>query len=88
MAKGIQMVSEWYFDYILDSFYRSMVLNGILIRLRVPLSPTKISLYGPMVLNDTEWYSMVYHSLFFVRVDLLQSDNRRRTDGLQAATYQ
>ncbi len=27
--------------------------------LRLPLSPTKISLHGPMVLNDTEWYSMV-----------------------------
>ena len=30
MAKGIKMVSEWYFDDILDSLYRSMVLNGIL----------------------------------------------------------
>ena len=30
MAKDIWMVSEWYFDDILDSLYRSMVLNGIL----------------------------------------------------------
>ena len=30
--------------------------------LRVPLSPTEISLNGPMVLNDTEWYSMVTSS--------------------------
>ena len=30
IANGIWMVSEWYFDYILDSLYRSMVLNGIL----------------------------------------------------------
>ena len=27
--------------------------------MRVPLSPAEISLNGPMVLNDTEWYSMV-----------------------------
>ena len=30
MAKGILMASEWYFDDILDSLYRSIVLNGIL----------------------------------------------------------
>ena len=27
--------------------------------LRVPLSPTEIPLNGPIVLNGTEWYSMV-----------------------------
>ena len=27
--------------------------------MRVPLSPTEISLNGPVILNDTEWYSMV-----------------------------
>ena len=27
--------------------------------LRVPLSPAEISLIGPMVLNGTEWYSVV-----------------------------
>ena len=56
--------------------------------LRVPLSPTEISLDCPVVLNDTEWYSMVYHWLFFVRVDLLQIDKRRRADGLQAIGHQ
>ena len=33
-----------------------MVLNGIL---NYPKSPAEISLNGPMVLNDTEWYSVV-----------------------------
>ena len=37
------------FDDILDSLYRSMILNT-----------TEISLNGAMVLNDTEWYSMVF----------------------------
>ena len=27
--------------------------------LRVPLGLAELSLNGPMVLNDTEWYSMV-----------------------------
>ena len=27
--------------------------------MRVSLSPTEIALNGSMVLNDTEWYSMV-----------------------------
>ena len=31
--------------------------------LRVPLIPTEISLNGPMVLNDTEWYSMVFSGI-------------------------
>ena len=30
MANGFGVVSERYFDDILDSLYRSMVLNGIL----------------------------------------------------------
>ena len=34
---------EWYFN----------------LPLRVPLSLAEISLNDPMVLNDTEWYSMV-----------------------------
>ena len=34
---------EWYFN----------------LPLRVPLTPAEIALNGPMVLNDTEWYSMV-----------------------------
>ena len=51
------MVSECYLNNILDSLF-----NGIewyfKLPLRVPPSP-KISLNGPMVLNDTEWYSNV-----------------------------
>ena len=35
--------------------------------LRIPSSPTEIPLDGPMVLNDIQWYSMLYHWLFFVR---------------------
>ena len=34
---------EWYFKLLL----------------RVPLSPIEISLNDPMILNATEWYSMV-----------------------------
>ena len=30
VSEGISMVSEWYFDDILDSLYRSLVLNCIL----------------------------------------------------------
>ena len=30
MAKGIWMVSDWFFNDILDSLYRSVVLKGIL----------------------------------------------------------
>ena len=64
------MVCEWYFDDILDSLYRSMILNAWYFKLplSVPLSPAEISLNGPMVLNDTEWCSIVYHWLFFVRL--------------------
>ena len=43
--------------------------------LRVPLSPTEISVNGPMVLNDTEWYSMVISGIplaLYVRVDTIQ----------------
>ena len=50
------MVFEWYFKFFVP-------FNGIewyfKLPLTVPLSPTEISLNGPMVLNDTEWYSMV-----------------------------
>ena len=35
---------EWYFK----------------LSLRVPLNPIEISLNGPLVLNDTEWYSVVF----------------------------
>ena len=45
------MVSEWHFK----------------LPLRVPLSPTEISLNGPMVLNDTEWYSMVFNGIPLAR---------------------
>ena len=38
---------EWYFK----------------LSLRVPLSHTEISLNGPMVPNDTEWYSMVINGI-------------------------
>ena len=38
--------------------------------MRVPLRPTEISLNDPMVLNDTEWYSMIFNgiplALFFL----------------------
>ena len=39
--------TEWYFK----------------LPLTVPLSPTEIQLNGPKVLNDTEWYSMVFSSI-------------------------
>ena len=66
------MISEWYLNYILDSLYLSVVLNGILnLPLTVQPSPTEIPLNGPM--NDTEWYSVVYHWLFFVSVAYLNA---------------
>ena len=50
------MVFELYFGFFLP-------FSGIewyfKLPLRVPLSPAEISLNGSMVLNDTEWYSMV-----------------------------
>ena len=53
-------VFEWYLNGffndilngILDSLYRSVVLNGILkLSLRIPLSPAEISL----ILNGIQW---------------------------------
>ena len=40
------MVTGWYLNYIFNSLYRSMILNGI-------LNPTEIPLNGSMVLNNT-----------------------------------
>ena len=34
-----------------------------LITIEIPLSPAELSLNGPMVLNDTEWYSLVISSI-------------------------
>ena len=46
---------------ILDSLY--VPFSGIecyfKLLLRVPPSPAEMSFNGPMVLNDTEWYSVV-----------------------------
>ena len=45
-------VFEWYFGFFVPfKWYFKLPL-------RVPLSPTEMSLNGPMVLNDTEWYSV------------------------------
>ena len=53
---------------------KSVPLNGIeryfKLPLTVPLSPTEIPLNGPMVLNDTDWFSMVFSGIplaLFVR---------------------
>ena len=47
------MVCEFYFGFFVP-------FSGIewyfKLPLRVPLSPAEISLNGPMVLTDTEWY--------------------------------
>ena len=53
------MVSECFNDIFIEWYFK------------LPLSP-KISLNGPMVLNDTEWYSNVIsgilcHCLFFCK---------------------
>ena len=53
----VGMVSECFKNNILDSLFTGIEWYFKL-QLRVPLSP-KISLNGPMVLNDTEWYSNV-----------------------------
>ena len=55
---------EWYLNCfvneILDFFVPFCGIEWYFkLPLRVPLSPAEISLNGPMVLNDTEWYSMV-----------------------------
>ena len=42
------MVSEWFLNDILDSLYRLVVLNGVFNYRN-----------GPIVLNGTEWYSVV-----------------------------
>ena len=61
------MVFKRYFGFFVP-------FNGIewyfKLPLTVPLSPTEIPLNGPMVLNDTEWYSMVFSGIqlaLFVR---------------------
>ena len=65
------MVSEWYLNGFLMIFWILCTIQWYLkLPLRVPLSPAEISLNGPMVLNGIQWYSMVYHWHFFVRVDL------------------
>ena len=57
------MVSEWYFDNILDSLYRYGIERYFKLPLRVSLRPAKISLNGLKVPNDTEWYSMVFNGI-------------------------
>ena len=47
------MVSECFRNDILDSLYRSVGFWYFKLPLRVPLSPTEISLNGPMILKDT-----------------------------------
>ena len=50
------MVSDWYLNDILHSLYRSIYLK---LPLTVLLSPSEIPLNGPVVPNDTKWYSVV-----------------------------
>jgi len=54
------MVFEWYGFFVpfkgINWYFK--------LSLRVPSSPTKILLRGPLVLNDTQWYSVVYNWLF------------------------
>ena len=62
MAKGILMVYGCFLNDMLDSLFGGIEWYFKL-PLRVPLRP-KISLIGPMELNDTEWYSkesVAYH---------------------------
>ena len=77
MAKGIWMVSEWYLNDILESLYRSMVLNGILnyhwLYHWVLLKYHWMVQWYWMILNGIQWYSVVYHWLLFVRDLLLSS---------------
>ena len=64
-------VFEWYLNGILMTFWIFCTVQWYFkLPLSVPMRHTEISLNGPMVLNDTEWYSVVYHWLFFVRVAL------------------
>ena len=63
------MVFEFFLNDILNDIWIwfSGIERYFKLPLRVPLSPAETSLTGPMVLNDTEWYSMVISWLFCVR---------------------
>ena len=72
--------SEWSNDILngtykkLFRFFVNDILNGIPFRiplmknyklpLGIPLSPAKIPLNGPMVLNGIQWYSVILNGLF------------------------
>ena len=57
------MVFELYFGFFVS-------FSGIewyfKLPLTVPLSPTEILLNSQMVLNDTEWYSMVFSAVSLI----------------------
>ena len=65
---GIWMVSEWYLNFFEWYFGFCVTFSGIewylKLPLRIPLIPAEISL----MLNDIQWYWIIYHWLFFVRV--------------------
>ena len=72
---GIWMVFEWYFGFFVPF---SDIEWYFKLPLRVPLSPAEMLLNGSMVLNDTEWYSMVISGwLFFVRRWVARYQSRR-----------
>ena len=54
------MVFELYFGFFVP-FNR--IEWYVKLPLTVPLSLTQIPLNGPMVLNDTEWYSVVFSGI-------------------------
>ncbi len=58
---------EQYLNGILICLGFCVPFNGIewyfKLPLRVPPSPTEIALNGPMVLDDTEWYSMIFSGI-------------------------
>ena len=67
IAKGIWMVFEFYLGFFVPF---SGIVWYFKLPLTVPLSPTEIPLNGPKVLNDTEWYPMVFRGIplaLFVR---------------------